>query len=136
MDSFTYKDELYFSGTKVSIKTRGRICIASYSHKYRNSDNITVHDFIADHLHIMVKDYELDDCIIQIIEPVRWEDIKEKSRIGSKSGTIPPEGDIFIGWIFYILIMAIGVIFKQRLLIWVFATAVFFLWKNGFLNKK
>jgi hypothetical protein len=30
--------------------------------------------------------------------------------------------------------MVVGTIFKDRLMIWVFASAVFFLWKNGFLN--
>ena len=136
MEGFIYKNELYFPGTKVSIKTRGRTCIASYSHKYLNSDKITVHDFISGHWHIMVKDYELDDYIVEIIEPIRWEDVKGEYHTGLKGGTAPPDESVFVGWIWYILIMVVGAIFKERLLIWVFATAVFFLWKNGFFSKK
>lgn len=46
----------------------------------------------------------------------------------------PPSWDVEIGWIWYIIIMIVGFIFKDGWMIWFFATAVFFLWKNGFLN--
>ena len=46
----------------------------------------------------------------------------------------PPEWDVQVGWIWYIVVMVVAMIFKNCLAIWVFATIVFFLWKNGFLN--
>ena len=72
-----------------------------------------------------------DSIVVEILSPVYYE---ETPVVYIRGGVCPPEGEIFIGWVWYILIMLVGVIFNERLLIWGFATAVFFLWKNGFLN--
>ena len=72
------------------------------------------------------------DCIIvEILEPVYYE---EPPKTNVRKGVYPSENDIFIGWVWYILIMVVGTIFNARLLIWVVATAVFFSWKNGLLK--
>lgn len=73
----------------------------------------------------------LDNTITEIIEPVYYE---EHPIVYKRSGAHPSEESVFIGWVWYIAIMLIGVIFKDKFTIWVFATAAFFLWKNGFLN--
>lgn len=72
-----------------------------------------------------------DSTVLEILSPVYYEEPPVAYRRG---GVCPSEDAIFVGWVWYILIMLVGVIFNERLLIWVFATAVFFLWKNGFLN--
>ncbi len=48
----------------------------------------------------------------------------------------PPSWNVEIGWVWYIIIMVVGAIFKDRWLIWIAATAFFFAWKNGLLKKK
>jgi len=77
------------------------------------------------------KVWPLDNIIIEIIEPVYYE---EPQKVYVRGGPCPPEGELFVGWVWYIVIMLVGIIFKDRFAIWVFATVVFFLWKNGFLN--
>ena len=70
--------------------------------------------------------------IVEIIHPIypKLEIITEKT----VNRNCPDSWDIEIGWVWYILIMVVGAIFKDRVMIWFFASAVFFLWKNGFLN--
>ena len=77
------------------------------------------------------KVWSLDNTITEIIEPVYYE---EPPVVYRRGGAYPPEESVFIGWIWYIIIMLVGTIFKDRFMIWAFASAVFFLWKNGFLN--
>lgn len=79
----------------------------------------------------------LENTIVEIIEPVYYKEPPVEYVRGLRGGgPLPSEDSIFVGWVWYIVIMAVGTIFKDRLMIWVFASAVFFLWKNGFLNKK
>ena len=75
---------------------------------------------------------DFDKVIIEIIEPVYY--VPEGTT--GNNHDCPPDWDVEIGWIWYIITMVVGVIFKDRILIWVFATAIFFLWRRGYLNKK
>jgi hypothetical protein len=74
---------------------------------------------------------DFDKLIIEIIKPVYW--IPEEHTPADNRNR-PAPWDVELGWIWYIIIMVVGAIFKDRLLIWFFTTAIFFLWKNGFLN--
>ena len=58
-----------------------------------------------------------------------------KEKYGLPEREKPPSWNIEVGWVWYIAIMLIATIFKDRVMIWAFATAVFFLWKKGFLKK-
>ena len=71
-----------------------------------------------------------DKVIIEIIEPVYY----DMERATNNNHNYPSSWDAEIGWIWYIIIMVVGSIFKARLMIWIFATAYFFLWKSGFLK--
>lgn len=71
------------------------------------------------------------DCIIEILEPVYY---VPKEDTMSDHRTRPAPWDVEIGWIWYIIIMVVGTIFNDRLLIWIVATAIFFLWKSGRLG--
>ena len=82
------------------------------------------------------KVWPLENTIIEIIEPVYYKEPQVEYTYGISGGVCPPEEEIFIGWIWYIVIMLVGTIFKDRLMIWVFTSAVSFLWKNGFLGGK
>lgn len=72
--------------------------------------------------------------IIEIIYPVYYTD--KSTPITTSDRIQPPAWDVEIGWVWYILIIAVGSIFKDRIGIWAMATAYFFLWKNGFFNRK
>jgi hypothetical protein len=79
----------------------------------------------------------VNDYCLEIVVPVKPNLEKTETSSGGfglPSRDAPPSWDVEIGWIWYIVIMAVGLIFKDRWLIWGFTTAVFFLWKGGFLN--
>ena len=80
------------------------------------------------------KIHSLDNTIVEILEPVYYKEPPMEYVRGIRGEVCPPEDEIFVGWVWYILIMVVGTIFKDRLTIWIFASAVFFLWKNGLLN--
>ena len=78
--------------------------------------------------------------IVEIVAPVipnlqLTEEVNCKG-FGLPDRDKPPSWDVEVAWIWYIVIMAVAVIFKDRMMIWAFVSAVFFLWKNGFLNNK
>lgn len=79
------------------------------------------------------------DYCLEIIVPVKPNVQKTEEPSGGyglPERDKPPSWDIDVAWIWYIVIMAVATIFKDRLMIWTFVSAVFFLWKNGFLNNK
>ena len=75
-----------------------------------------------------------DKLIVEIIEPVYYTEQTVQQVYNNRIP--PPTWDVEIGWVWYVLIMVVGAIFKDKISIWVFATAYFFLWKNGFFNRK
>ena len=75
---------------------------------------------------------DFDKVIIEIIEPIYY----KPEKLAPTKNNCPDPWDIEIGWIWYIIIMVVGAIFKDRLLIWIIATAVFFLWKSGKIGGK
>ena len=73
--------------------------------------------------------------IIEILEPV-YADLSEYVESATSQRECPPQHEVEMGWVWYIAIMLFGVLFKDVLMIWLMATAIFFLWKSGFLIKK
>lgn len=131
-----YKGMFYDVGTKLKFKA------ISYNYYWGIKDG-TIEKFINSTVFIRADDgvlYEystiknlvdFDKLIIEIIKPVYW--IPEEHTPADNRNR-PAPWDVELGWIWYIIIMVVGAIFKDRLLIWFFTTAIFFLWKNGFLN--
>lgn len=78
--------------------------------------------------------HSIFDYIIEIIKPIYYEE--EPKQLSKNNKNYPSEDSVFIGWIWYIIIMVVGTVFNERLLVWVFATAFFFLWKNGLMSNK
>ena len=124
--NFIYNGKEYDVGTKVRIKT------VYYGEQIMTLERSSVNglQFIGINNYSIPVRLGVSDLVIEIVEPV--EVIKQPSN----NRNYPSDGDIDIGWIWYIIIMAIGTIFNDRILIWGFATAVFFLWKNGFFGGK
>ena len=75
--------------------------------------------------------HSLDNIILAIVIPVYYE---EPDKVITTYRDTPSDDNLFIGWIWYIVIMLGALIFKDCLMIWAFATIVFYLWKKGFLN--
>lgn len=124
-----YQGKCYDVGTRLRFRTQ-------WSSVYEGViEHITHH-----HIHLKLIDgrtwelckiQSLDNVIVEIIEPVYY---KELPKVYTSNRVCPPIGDVDIGWVWYIAVMIVGVIFKDRIMIWIVATVYFFLWKNGFLN--
>ena len=111
-------------------------------------NSITIKTYNDINYNIFVSD--VDRMIKEIIEPIYYTgsvqppiqpsasgtDVLYKGVEANKNRNYPSEGDIEVGWIWYIIIMLVGAIFKDRWIIWVVATFYFFSWKNGFLGGK
>lgn len=123
-----YKGQCYDVGTRLKFKEWGR------------EEEGQIEWFINNHVGIRLVDGSLrvlstmwgfENTVTEIIEPVYYVAPPEKKVYG---GPLPSEDDIFIGWVWYIVIMLVGTIFRDRLTIWVFASLIFFTWKNGLWN--
>lgn len=71
--------------------------------------------------------------IVEIVKPVYpnlTSVISEKVDNSNK----PSSWEIEVAWIWYIVIMAVTIIFKERIGLWVLESAVFFGWKEGILK--
>ena len=132
-----YKGQCYDVGTKLRF----------YPHaQWVGSVIGTIEQFVGKFVFIKVEDGHVysfstsanngtfDKIIIEIINPVYYVEPLVERKHGIMGGQLPSEDDMFVGWVWYIVIMLVGVIFNERLSIWVVATLVFFLWKNGFFN--
>lgn len=111
-------------------------------------NSITIKTYNNINYNIFVSD--VDRMIKEIIEPIYYTgsvqppiqpsasgtDVLYKGVEANKNRNYPSEGDVEVGWIWYIIIMLVGAIFKDRWIIWVVATFYFFSWKNGFLGGK
>jgi hypothetical protein len=70
---------------------------------------------------------------IEIVKPVYYQEPEpprpQNMFFRTKSGTWDAHNEVCIGFIWYIAIMLLAVIFKDKIGIWIFATIVYFLWK-------
>ncbi|MBQ9083958.1 MAG: hypothetical protein IJY28_10785 [Clostridia bacterium] len=128
-----YKGQLYDIGTKIRFRSSGMEWEGTIVF-------FSTHTFIVKcsngHTKELSQHSALDKLILEIIEPVYY------------TGPVPepynpninPPGyeDSFVGTVWYIVIMVVGVIFKDRWLIWIFATIFYFLWQAGIMggNKR
>lgn len=69
------------------------------------------------------------DYCLEIITPVR-PDLQPITIIQTNTNK-PPSWDVEVGWIWYIVIMLITIVFKERIGLWILETFIFFTWKNG-----
>ena len=137
-----YNGEYYDVGTICKIKGhRGPVLVRFLGWKYANRWCFEAVE--KEHSPELYNTYDpsgvMDYCL-EIVIPIKPNlDKKEVSNsnvgIGLPERETPPSWDIEVGWIWYIAIMLIATIFKDRVMIWGFATVVFFLWKKGFLSK-
>lgn len=134
-----YKGRLYDVGTKLRFK----VYLGNFSYRYcLGVIQGVIERFDGSSVFIRGNDGELynystiknlenfDNVIVEIIEPIYY----TPKHTNTNERDCPPEWDVENGWMWYVTIMLVAVIFKARVVIWVLATVVFLLWKNGFLN--
>ena len=131
MAYFIYNGVEYDAGTKVKIKTYyyGEQIMTLEDNGVTGKRFVCTIDNSYDYS-IPIRS-NTEQLIIEIVAPVYPQ--KQEITVGNNRDC-PPSWEVEIGWVWYIIIMAVGTIFKDRLLIWGAATVIFFLWKSGFLN--
>ena len=136
-----FKGEYYDVGTIAKIKGRyGPVLVRFVGWQYGDRGCFELVDNNAYGLYDTYNLAGVMDYCLEIIVPVKpnlEQTITQySSNLGASKRDKPPSWDVEVAWIWYIVIMAIAIIFKGRLIIWTFVTVAFFLWKNGFLNNK
>lgn len=123
-----YKGQYYDIGTKVKLKDKwNKIVIATYKGR-GEFDGISKYAFYS----LMPPEH----YIVEIIEPVYYQEKEnndgKKSSIFTRtgSGSWQSSDEVFYGLTWYIAVMLVGIIFKDRWLIWIIATWIFFGWKK------
>ena len=123
---------LKYKGKLYDVGTRARINTARYGERIMTlkEGGVTGLQFDCDCYAFPVR-CGMDNIIIEIVEPV-----EVKMPEPPPTNNAPPEWDVEEGWVWYIIVMAFGEMFNDRLLIWICATVFFFLWKNGIIGGK
>ena len=114
---FKYDGKTYALGAKVKIKYKNQIVDAYYVGNGTNGavfkyNNILFHSNIND--------------IIEVYNDGHYNGFERKK-------VVPKDSEILklsIGWIWYIIIMAILTIFNDRIIGWIAASVIFFSWRR------
>ena len=121
-----FQGKYYDVGTKVLIKTRWNGVQEATFYGWTGfpfrGENVWGQNYYS---------FDVEKYIVDIIDPIEV----NLQPISVDNKDCPPDWDVEIGWIWYILIMVVGTIFNARLLIWIVATVVFFSWKKGFFRR-
>ena len=120
-----YKGQYYDAGTKVKIRNKsGEIETATYLGGGSYEPYVSYFSL-----------NKPETYIVEIIEPVYYypqqQDDAKKSSVFTRtgSGSWNSHDNVFYGLLLYIAVMIVGAIFKDRWLIWIMATVIFFGWK-------
>ena len=122
-----YKGRYYDVGTIVKIRTRYKGIIHSTYEGNGNFEGVSKYSRGGGP--------DPESYIVEIVKPVYYippepeQPKKANIFVRSGSGSSAHNDDIFHGLLLYIVVMLVGTIFKDRWLIWIFATIFFFGWK-------
>lgn len=130
-----YKGQYYDVGTKVMIKgPRGPVKATFTGWKYQGKGCFEAESGSYFDLYDNYPFSAANVYIEEILEPVepQLQVVATKSDDRQK----PPSWEVEVGWIWYIVIMAVLTLFKARVFGWIATTLIFFAWKGGFFNNK
>ena len=136
---FVYKGKRYDTGTIVILSRfdiySKRICDTKSKFLYYDTESC---EYVFD---IYGKEYKyseqyFNDNFVSIYDPeIKYTHAQQQQK---NSHTISDELNIdglFIAWMWYIFIMIVGFIFYDRIGIWIFASIVFFNYRNKKLKE-
>jgi hypothetical protein len=149
---FIYRGQAYGIGTKVKFKPTVQFSIITpFASSYRNEAEIknqiytfkngttdknylfwwyeTIDPWEQQHLsRSQATTRSPDDDILEIVEPVYVELIPWQQKAIQNMSDKNVCADVFGGVLTYIVIMALAMIFKDRLVIWIVSTGIFMWW--------
>ena len=141
-DYFEFKGIKYGIGTLVKVPRTVDLKYSSKEWLVVDSEFVGCSTFVFTNLNGSVNLYESRghfsgkyEQYIEIIKPVYYQESEPPPQLQNiflrtKSGSCDAHYEVCIGFIWYIVIMLIACIFKDRIGIWALATIVFFLWKT------
>lgn len=127
-----YKGEYYDVGTICKIKGRNgpklvRFMGWHFNNNRWNFELVDKNDYGL---------YDSYDCAgvmaycLEIVKPVRPNlTLVASTQVDNRNK--PPSWDVEVAWIWYIAIMLVTVIFKDRIGLWILESVMFFGWKEG-----
>lgn len=125
---FIYDGDKYRAGTQFIMEYKGKEVTARFMNRL-SPDSIDV-VLIGDKQEILtmmsIKDDDLNEKIIRILL-TNWYDEMEAHKRYLKDSQVP---ELAIGWVLYISIMLILLIFNDRIIGWIFVSAYFFSWRH------
>lgn len=145
---FIYYGKSYGSGTTIVVKYYDHIAkityeteaiflyydpkLNAYAFKFKNKDYINIYPGKAFYdIIVSVLENKIDSNYINYIQSC--------PEISAKKWTLKKElsiDSLLIAWVWYLFIMAIGTIFKGNVLIWIFASLIFFSYRNTKLKER
>lgn len=128
-----YNGKYYDKGTVVKIKGPYGPTIATFNGwRFDNRGCFVSKNGDSSDLYEFYNYSAANKYILEIIDPVC--PTMQQEIVPKENRNKPPEWDVEIAWIWYVVIMVVATIFKARLFIWALTTVIFFAWKNGFTN--
>ncbi len=131
MHYFEYKGIKYAAGTRLKYKS-STYGIQTYT--FNGAEYCS--EFIPDDERVQkVLSYRArTDCIVEIIEPVFYDEKNQKK--SEKFQNDNSDMTIETAFLFYVIIMVVGTVFKIKWVVWVLTTIGFAIWRAWFLLKK
>lgn len=127
-ECFNYNGENYRVGTRFIMNYEDKEVTAHFLNRSVCDDSLVV--LIENGLEYQtitsVKEENLKDMIIEIL-PINWYTEMKIKKKYVKDSDMP---ELVIGWILYIVIMLILLIFNDRIIGWIFVTTFFFAWRH------
>lgn len=141
-DCFDYKGVRYYAGTKFkmnhpmfpSLKVEAVFngyswdneqVISAFYYDYNSMGNVRKNG-------ISIKKADIDDAILEICDGNYYDELEAKKHY-RKDSEVPI---VKMGWIMYIFIMCLLVIFKDAWMGWIAATWFFFTWRHKKLKEE
>ena len=130
-----YKGEYYDVGTVCKIKGHyGPVLVRFLGWKYGNRGCFaTIENGKSHELYNSYGPSGVMDYCLEIVHPVRI-NVQPTMVSTSNDRDKPPSWDVEVAWIWYIAIMLVTVIFKDRIGLWILESFIFFCWKEGFFK--
>ena len=128
--NFIYEGVEYAPGTKVIIETKyyGDL-LMEYRSDPMHESGFASKEYPLAFIRLLLPTVNMK---LVIVEPVYPE---KKITVRDVPYVCPPSWDVEIGWVWYIIIMVLGSFPKDRVFVWIVATAYFFRWKSGLFNR-
>lgn len=127
-----YKGEYYDVGTVAKIKgCYGPVLVRFMGWKHGGRGCFkAINDNQSYHLYDTYNFSGVMAYCLEIVNPVRVK-LQSVTTVQTDDGDKPPSWDVEVAWIWYIVIMLVTVIFKERIGLWILESVVFFGWKEG-----